>query len=59
MTGIYSYDVLPPQFTDKERDTESVLDEFGARYFSSVLGRFVSADPIQHPSQSSWKEALP
>jgi RHS repeat-associated protein len=32
------------EFTGKERDTESGLDDFGARYFSSALGRFVSAD---------------
>ncbi|MGA7785804.1 MAG: RHS repeat-associated core domain-containing protein, partial [Candidatus Acidiferrales bacterium] len=31
-------------FTDKERDGESGLDDFDARYYSSSLGRFVSAD---------------
>ncbi|MFZ0819429.1 MAG: RHS repeat-associated core domain-containing protein, partial [Candidatus Acidiferrales bacterium] len=31
-------------FTDKERDAESGLDDFDARYYSSSLGRFVSAD---------------
>jgi RHS repeat-associated protein len=31
-------------FTGKERDGESGLDYFGARYFSSALGRFTSAD---------------
>lgn len=30
----------------KERDAETGLDFFGARYFSSVHGRFTSADPI-------------
>jgi RHS repeat-associated protein len=33
------------KFTGKERDTESNLDNFGARYFSSILGRFMSPDP--------------
>jgi RHS repeat-associated protein len=33
-------------FTGKERDYESGLDNFGARYNSSSMGRFVSADPI-------------
>jgi RHS repeat-associated protein len=30
--------------TGKERDTESNLDFFGARYMSSGMGRFISAD---------------
>jgi len=34
------------KFTSKERDSESGLDNFGARYMSSSMGRFVSADPI-------------
>jgi len=34
------------KFTGKERDAESGLDNFGARYDSSSLGRFMSADPI-------------
>jgi RHS repeat-associated protein len=33
------------QFTGKERDSESGLDEFGARYYSSSMGRFMSSDP--------------
>ena len=33
-------------FTAKERDGESGLDYFGARYYGSALGRFTSADPI-------------
>ena len=32
------------KFTGKERDSESGLDYFGARYYSNGLGRFVSAD---------------
>jgi len=32
------------KFTGKERDTESGLDYFGARYYSNGLGRWVSAD---------------
>ncbi|MCZ2155126.1 MAG: RHS repeat-associated core domain-containing protein [Bryobacterales bacterium] len=34
------------EFTDKERDAETGLDYFEARYFSSVLRRFTSSDPI-------------
>ncbi len=37
-------DVLAQQFTGKERDKESSLDYFGARYYSARLGRFVSPD---------------
>jgi len=36
---------LPHKFTGKERDGESGLDNFGARYFGSSLGRFMSPDP--------------
>ena len=32
------------KFTGKERDAESNLDEFGARYFASSLGRFMAPD---------------
>ncbi len=32
-------------FTGKERDTESGLDYFGARYYGSNMGRFMSPDP--------------
>jgi RHS repeat-associated protein len=34
------------KFTGKERDSESNLDNFGARYNSSSIGRFMSPDPI-------------
>jgi len=33
------------KFTGKERDSESGLDNFGARYNSSSMGRFMSPDP--------------
>ncbi len=34
------------KFTGKERDTESGLDYFGARYYGSNMGRFMSPDPL-------------
>ena len=34
------------KFTGKERDSESGLDNFGARYDSSQYGRFMSPDPL-------------
>ncbi len=46
------------KFTSKERDAETGLDFFGARYFSGAQGRFTSADdPLndQEPSDpQSW-----
>src|ERR1039458_200446 len=33
-----------PQITGKERDTESGNDYFGARYYASSMGRFMSPD---------------
>jgi RHS repeat-associated protein len=36
------------KFTGKERDAESSLDNFGARYMSSSLGRFMSADDSKY-----------
>jgi RHS repeat-associated protein len=34
------------EFTGKERDAETGLDYFGARYMSSAQGRFTSPDPL-------------
>jgi RHS repeat-associated protein len=38
------------KFTGKERDTESGLDNFGARYNSSTMGRFMSPDDFTRDS---------
>lgn len=46
--GIPGYGASPSapiRFTGKDRDTETGLDYFGARYFSGAQGRFTSADP--------------
>jgi RHS repeat-associated protein len=52
-TGLYpgggypATGVSPSQrFTSKERDSETGLDFFGARYFSGAQGRFTSVDPL-------------
>jgi RHS repeat-associated protein len=37
------------KFTGKERDTESGLDNFGARYFGSSLSRFMTPDWSSKP----------
>jgi len=39
-------DVSPMHFTGKERDSESGLDNFGARHNSSSMGRFMAPDPM-------------
>lgn len=36
----------PVYFTGKERDSETGLDNFGARYGGSSMGRFMSPDPL-------------
>jgi RHS repeat-associated protein len=41
-----SSDGLRQRFTAKERDVETGLDYFGARYFANGQGRFSSADPL-------------
>ena len=43
--GYGGYDGVRQQFTSKERDRETGLDYFGARYYSSTQGRFTSVDP--------------
>jgi RHS repeat-associated protein len=42
-------DYNPEAFTGKERDSESGLDYFGARYYGSALGRFTSPDWAANP----------
>jgi RHS repeat-associated protein len=37
------------KFTGKERDTESSLDDFGARHYSSTMGRFMTPDWSREP----------
>ena len=44
--GYTSGDGIRQQFTKKERDNESGLDYFGARYYASTQGRFTGADPL-------------
>ena len=39
-------DGIRQRFTSKERDAESGLDYFGARYYSSTQGRFTGVDPL-------------
>jgi RHS repeat-associated protein len=43
---VYSGTPTNYKFTGKERDSESGLDNFGARYNASSMGRFMSPDPF-------------
>jgi RHS repeat-associated protein len=58
VAGYAATDGTRQRFTSKERDTESGLDYFGARYYSSAQGRFTSVDPLRasaHPGDpQSW-----
>jgi RHS repeat-associated protein len=42
--GYYDVDATEHHFTGKERDAESGNDYFGARYYASSMGRFMSPD---------------
>ncbi len=57
-TGYTNADGARQKFTQKERDNETGLDYFKARYYSSAQGRFTSADaPFADQRQtdpSSW-----
>jgi RHS repeat-associated protein len=47
-------------FTGKERDSESGLDYFGARYYMSAIGRWTSVDPLaeEFPEWSPYSYAF-
>jgi RHS repeat-associated protein len=44
------------KFTSKERDSESGLDEFGARYYSSTLARFTISDWAGKPTSVPYAD---
>jgi RHS repeat-associated protein len=56
--GYSATDGLRQKFTGKERDGETGLDYFIARYYSSAQGRFTSTDPLlasgRAASPQSW-----
>lgn len=58
--GYGTTDGIRQKFTSKERDNETTLDYFGARYFSGGQGRFTSADEFWKDSQigdpQSWNK---
>lgn len=48
--GLTACDPTPNFFCGKQRDTESNLDDFGARYFSSQWGHWMSPDWSASPT---------
>jgi RHS repeat-associated protein len=55
-----SADPSPNHLTGKERDTETGLDYFGARYLSNAQGSFTSPDPLLNSGRpwlpQSWNK---
>jgi RHS repeat-associated protein len=51
-------DPSPMHFTAKERDFESGLDNFGARYDSSSMGRFMSPDNLVGVEEEASPQSL-
>ncbi len=56
--GYSGNDGIRQQFTGQQRDNETGLDYFNARYYASMQGRFTSPDPLVasgHPmNPQSW-----
>lgn len=50
LAGTVGSDTNHYKLTGKERDSESGLDEFGARYFTSSIGRFMTPDWAARPT---------
>ena len=50
-------DNVRQQFTAKERDVETGLDYFGARYYGSLRGRFTSVDPLLASGRASLPQS--
>jgi RHS repeat-associated protein len=44
------------KFTGKERDSESQLDYFGARYYANITSRFMSPDWAAKPTQVPYAD---
>ncbi|MGH9826464.1 MAG: RHS repeat-associated core domain-containing protein, partial [Blastocatellia bacterium] len=58
VAGYSSSTDIRQKFTSKERDAESYLDYFGARYCSSSEGRFLSVDPYNPVTRSRSDDDL-
>jgi RHS repeat-associated protein len=51
--GYNAGDSIRQKFTQKERDIETGLDYFGARYYSSMQGRFTSPDDFAYDTHAA------
>jgi RHS repeat-associated protein len=56
--GYGTPDGVRQKFTSKERDVETGLDYFGARYFASTQGRFTSVDPMMASAKLSNPQTM-
>jgi hypothetical protein len=52
----YNYDAPSHKFTGKERDSESNLNNFGARFDAPSMGRFCLQAAKIGPSHARWSE---
>lgn len=55
-TGEHKGDGIKQQFTGQERDLETRLDYFDARYYSYTHGRFTSTDPLRESAKPAESE---
>ncbi|MEW6196676.1 MAG: RHS repeat-associated core domain-containing protein, partial [Bacteroidota bacterium] len=55
-----SYNASRYLFTEKERDTETSYDYFGARYYNNKLGMWLQVDPLseKYPGWSPYNYSL-
>jgi RHS repeat-associated protein len=53
---VNSCNPTPDLFTGKERDTETGLDYFGARFYSNQMGRWMSPDWADYPTAVPYAE---
>lgn len=56
-TSPFEYDPVL-KFSGKERDHESELDYFGARYYNHTHSRFISTDPIINKEEALYNPQL-
>jgi RHS repeat-associated protein len=63
--GPFGEEIAPPSppqdkrlFTGKERDNETGMDYFGARYYRTEIGRFTGADPLGASARSTMPQSF-